>query len=85
MTTVQIGPFADKLTTPIEMPGRMRLGAHRPQTFGDHRSEHRHPATDRLVGDIDTAFGEQFLGISEGQVKRRKCQIACWMISGGKR
>src|SRR5438094_939738 len=51
----------------IEVPGRMRLGPHRPQTSGDHRSEHRHPTSDRFVGDVDAAFGEQFLDISEAQ------------------
>ncbi len=51
----------------IEVPGRMRLGAHRPQTSGDHRPEHRHPASDRFVGDVDAAFGEQLFDISEAQ------------------
>jgi hypothetical protein len=51
----------------IEVPRRMRLGAHRPQASGDHRSEHCHPTSDRFVGDIDTAFGEQLFDISEAQ------------------
>src|SRR5438067_13895286 len=48
-------------------PSRRRLGAHRSQASGDHRSEHRHPAPDRLVRDIDSAFGEQLLDIFEAQ------------------
>ena len=51
----------------IEVPGRMRLGAHRPQTSGDHRPEHRHPTSDRFVGDVDTAFGQQLFNIPEAE------------------
>src|SRR5437588_5288904 len=49
----------------IEMPDSMRLGAHRPQPSGDHRPEHRHPAPDGLVRDVDTALGQQFFHVSE--------------------
>jgi hypothetical protein len=30
-------------------------------------SEHRHPAPDRFVGDVDTAFGEQLFEIPKAQ------------------
>jgi hypothetical protein len=49
----------------IKVPGRMRFGAHRSQTPGDHGAEHRH--SDRFVGDVDTAFGKQFFDVSEAQ------------------
>src|SRR5437762_7390823 len=39
----------------------------RSQAPGDHGSEHRHPAPDRFVGDIDAAFGEQLFDVSEAQ------------------
>src|SRR5881275_529546 len=49
------------------MPGGMRLRPHRPQTPGDHRSEHLYPAPDRFVRNIDAALSQQFFDIPEAQ------------------
>jgi hypothetical protein len=45
---------------------RVRFGG-RSQTPGDHAAEHRDPTSDRFVGDVDTALGQQFFDVSEAQ------------------
>src|SRR5204862_7896893 len=55
----------------IEVPGCMRLRTHHPQTSRDSRPEYHHPTSDRLVGNVDAAFGEQFLDIPEAQRKAK--------------
>jgi hypothetical protein len=44
-----------------------------------------HPAPDGLTGDHDPAFRQQIFDVAEAQREPNIGQIACWMISGGKR
>jgi hypothetical protein len=55
----------------IKVPGRMRFGSYRSQTPGDHGAEHRHPTSDRFVGDVDTTFGKQLFDIPEAECEAK--------------
>src|SRR5438105_10501407 len=49
----------------VEMPARPRMAA--PQPACDNRPEFQHPATHRLVRDIEPALGEKLLHIAVAQ------------------
>ena len=70
----------------IQMPNRKRLRARLAQVRRDLRSEAVHPAAHGLVGDNDSTLPAGKSSTSRKlRVKRRYSQIACRMISGGKR
>jgi hypothetical protein len=51
----------------IEMPVRSWARAMAAKLSSKQRSELQHPASDRLVGDIQPALGEQILDITEAE------------------
>ena len=57
-------PAADPDEHLVEVPAPVRDWTPRPQPACDQRAEDQHPAPDRLVGDLDTALGQEFLDIS---------------------
>jgi hypothetical protein len=52
--------------------------------LGEQRREPLHPPEDGDVVDLDTAFGEQFFDVAEGQAERRYQRTASTITSGGK-
>jgi len=51
----------------VEVPGRARTRSPAPQLAGEKRAEFEHPAPDRLVGDLEPAFGKQVLDVAEAE------------------
>jgi hypothetical protein len=51
----------------IEVPPRARTWAALPQLARDQRAKFQHPSPHRFIGDVQTAFGEQFLHVSVTQ------------------
>jgi hypothetical protein len=51
----------------VEMPLRSRAGSTAAKLSGKQWAKLQHPASDRLVGDIQPALGEQILDITESE------------------
>jgi Domain of unknown function (DUF6429) len=51
----------------VQVPARARLRPWLPEPTRDGRTEFQHPAADRLVGDVETALGQQVLDIPVAQ------------------
>jgi hypothetical protein len=51
--------------------------------LGEQRPELQHPSSDRFIGDVQPALGQQIFDIAEAGVKRRYNHTACRMMSGG--
>ena len=68
--------------------GEAPVSAHvpeRPGRLGEQRGEPDHPAEERGVVHLDTAFGEQLLDVPVGQPEAHVPGTASVITSGGKR
>ena len=69
----------------VQMPSRMGLESAFAQVRRDLGSKMVHPSSHRFIGNRDSAFRQQIFNVTEAQGEPDIKQIACWMISGGKR
>src|SRR5450631_2105751 len=64
-------PTCDRNHHLIEMPAQRRPRSSIAQLPDELRSELRHPASNSLVGDVEPAFGEQVLDVSEAECEAK--------------
>src|SRR5471030_444081 len=60
-------PSRDRNNHLVETPARRRPRSSTTQFPGELRSELRHPSSNSFVGDVEPAFGEQVLNVSEAE------------------
>ena len=51
----------------VEVPVVARPGPPLPQASRQKRAEFKHPTADRFIGQVEPAFGEQFLHVAVAQ------------------
>ena len=69
----------------IHLPAISDPMAAGPGGLSEQRREPLHPPVDGDVVDLDTAFGEQFFDVAEGQSEAQVQRTASTITSGGKR
>jgi hypothetical protein len=64
-------PTCDRDHNLIKMPARRRPRSSIAQFLGELRSKLRHPSSNSFVGDVETAFGEQVLDVSQAECEAK--------------
>lgn len=80
-----VDPASDAHEDLVQKPTACRPWAPPPDPTGAGGAERGRPATHRLAGDIDAAFGEQSSASRQRRAKRGRRRAACRSISGGTR
>ena len=76
-------PAGDQDCHLVQMPVRGWPRASTPKFLGEQRPELQHPSSNRFIGDVQPALGQQIFDIAEAEGKAKIQPQACRMMSGG--